>query len=196
MFVKDKIDIDTISSVSYGLQNDTIGLAGSTLLETPDGWVAASDIAAGAEIETFDGGLATVVRAEVVRLENAPLIHMPGGTFDTCEDLWLLPHQRVMVDFACVEPLFDRPCVLIEARALVGHFGVTRAIPTKSLSLTRITFADEELVYANTGAVLHCPGDRAFGDDFYLKLTTRETTELMDSLTAVPRLLAAQTQVA
>ena len=183
MFMNSKIDLNAATLVPTSPNRDAIGLTGTTLLETPNGWTPTSDLAAGDEVETFDGGLATILRAERFRAAPGSMIHVPGGVFDTCGALSLLPTQRVMVDFACVEDMFDRPCVLVEAQALVGYHGIVRKTAEEAQSLFRLTFQEEELVYANTGAVLHCPGDRPFADDFFLKISDTEAHELMEMVT-------------
>lgn len=133
------------------------GILATSLVETGDGWRAAGTLACRNKVQTWDGGLAEVVRVDryyPTMIGGAGLIRVPGGALDNCADLWLAPDQLVMVASPVVEEVLDAAGALVPARALVGFRDIEwqqRQAPTEMI---RLGFATEELVYVNTGALV------------------------------------------
>ena len=90
------------------------------------------------------------------------LVHVPGGAFDACSDLLLLPDQLVLLDTlderVAVAGREDALFVLVPALALIGLHGVRRHDLQRTLEVITPRFAEEEMVYAQTGVLLRCPG--------------------------------------
>ncbi len=138
----------------------TTGITAGTLLETAQGWRKIETLTAGDRVQTLDGGLAKILRLDRRILSpeaETALVHVPGGSLDTCSDLLLLPGQHLLLDTLNDPSLGGAPFALLAARALIGMAGVHRYYHPKAMEVLIPMFADEEVVYANSGLLLHCP---------------------------------------
>ncbi|MFD0979719.1 Hint domain-containing protein [Tropicimonas aquimaris] len=158
-----------------------------TLVETSMGWRPVEELRAGDMVHTFDGGLrclASVARAPVTSERPLGLIHVPGGTLNTCLGLALLPGTRLLLDLPELT-LPDQAAggpVLVPAGALVGWRGVTMRRARAGALAVALRFEEEEVVFANTGALIHCPaagqcrdgGDMAPLSGFFAELAMDE----------------------
>lgn len=136
------------------------GLVAGTLLETRSGWRPIEALAIGDCVQTLDGGLARIMAMDRRSLRpemETPLLMIPGGHYDACSDLMLLPGQHILLDTLDDEATHGAPFAMLPARALTGG-AVRRHYAPKPLEIVTPLFADEEVVYANTGVLLHCPG--------------------------------------
>lgn len=160
------------------------GLLAGTQVETEKGWSDVASLARGDRVHTLDGGLARILGLDR-RTASGSALHLPGGYMDACSDLWLLPRQPVLVSTL---DLLPAPFVLIPAEALEVLPFISRR-PLEAEVVTPL-FADEELVFANSGVLLRCPGviegagpmtldsffpalDRAEAQDFLLSREAR-----------------------
>lgn len=138
----------------------TTGLIAGTLVETKTGWQPVETLAIGDAVQTLDGGLARILaldrRSFHPETETAPLL-IPGGSFDACSDLLILPGQHLLLD-TLDDATTDAPFAMIPALALQGRGGVKRHATDSALHIVTPLFADEEVIYANSGVLLHCPG--------------------------------------
>jgi hypothetical protein len=143
------------------------GIFGSTLVETATGWRAAEALRMGDSLYTLDGGLqriAALSRRTVTAGE--PMILVSGGYFDACDDVMLLPGQGVLLD---TMGLLSAPYARIPAAALTGCVGAShRAAPARVDIVTPI-FAEEEVIWAQSGMLLLCPGIKG-GDTAFPEL--------------------------
>ena len=165
MFMQDfsRQSADTVTAI-FPSQRQTApvitGLVAGTLVETKAGWQPVESLRLGDAVQTLDGGLARVLGLDrrILRPESAtaPLL-IPGGSFDACSDLLILPGQHLLLD-TLDDCTTDAPFAMIPARALFGMAGVRRHAPTDPLHIITPLFADEEVIYANSGVLLHCPG--------------------------------------
>jgi hypothetical protein len=134
------------------------GIVAGTLVEGEAGWCAAETLRVGDRLQTLDGGLARIIgldrRVLAAQAETA-LIHVPGGIFDACSDLWLVPGQHVLVD-TVEDADHCAPHVLLPALALTSA-QVRHSFPEVGVEVITPMFADEEIVFANSGVMLHCP---------------------------------------
>jgi len=148
------------SAVETLLSPVTTGLVAGTLLETASGWRPIEALTVGDCVQTLDGGLARILhltrRSLRPELETA-LLMLPGGQYDACSDLLLLPGQHLLIDTLDDAAMDGAPFALVPALALAGPTVRRHFAPTAVDVITPL-FADEELVYANTGVLLHCPG--------------------------------------
>ena len=163
----------------------TCGMVAGTLVETAMGWKPVQDLRLGEAVQTLDGGLARVLafdRRHLSPAQNPVLVHVPGGAFDACSDLLLLPDQLVLLDTLGVqaEGREDALFVLVPALALIGLHGVRRVDLQRKLEVVTPLFAEEEMVYAQTGVLLHCP-DMATqpAESFFPELDLREAMEFL-----------------
>jgi hypothetical protein len=136
------------------------GLVAGTMVETAQGWRDVAALRIGDRVQTFDGGLRPVLAVDRTIVDPQPDLHLvrvPGGVLGTCGDLVLLSRQLVMLP-ADDPAMPDAALVLLPALALVGWQGVTKAPMTGRVEVVTPVFAAEEILWANTGALLRCPG--------------------------------------
>ncbi len=138
------------------------GMLAGTLVETAQGWQPVESLAIGQPVQTWDGGLQPLARLERKRIApGAALLRVPGGVLSVCSDMLLLPGQHVMVDTGAAAEALDQDVALVPAAALDGYDGITRERLTAGIDVVTLAFDSEEIVYANTGALLHCPAAAA-----------------------------------
>ena len=74
----------------------------------------------------------------------------------------LLPEQSVMVESDTADMLFGDPFTLLNAADLEGFRGIERDYPTGEIEVVQLQFDEDEVVFANAGALVFCPSTRAF----------------------------------
>jgi hypothetical protein len=156
MFLKDFTRSATPDNITPVLPARTVsGLTGGTLVETTSGWCAAADLRIGQRVQTLDGGAALILGLDRRPVRDLRAIHIPGGLADTCCDLILPRDQYLLTDTLRDDTLPDLDLVLIPASAWASQPTVQETRFTGEL-VTPL-FADEEILWANSGALLHCP---------------------------------------
>lgn len=153
------------------------GLTGGTLIETETGWHMAADLRIGQRVHTLDGGAAMILGLDRRPVRDLPAIRIPGGLAETCCDLILPCDQYLLTDTLRDPHMPDLDLVLIPARAWASQPCVTEIRYTGEI-ITPL-FADEEILWANSGALLHCPAittgpGRLPLDGFFLPLPEAE----------------------
>lgn len=150
-----------------------------TMLETPSGWRPVETLAKGDQVYTLDGGYAelTGIRTHRVAAGSARAIHVPAGSLNNCSDMMLTAGQHVaLVEPEC-ETLFQTPCVLAPAAAMCGFRGISSISGYSDIEATELCFATEEIVYAQTGALIHVPS--GVSEPFFRTLSYGETRALL-----------------
>ncbi|MFN3936399.1 MAG: Hint domain-containing protein [Gemmobacter sp.] len=135
------------------------GLAAGTRIETASGWRAVETLARGDLVHTLDGGLRPLVRVDrdwIMPGAGARPVMVTGGLFGTCADLLLLEGQCLALETGNPRP--EHAIALIPAGALRGLPGIRPVELREPLQIVTPVFADEEVVFANTGVRLLCPG--------------------------------------
>lgn len=164
-------------------QRIATGLVAGTRFATPNGWRAVEAIAAGDQVLTFDGGFQTVVAvnhgAVWSSISECPAeaqpMNLPAGALGNREAMQLLPEQTIMLESDVAEEAFGDPFVLVPARALEGFRGIERAYQRGEGHLVSLQFAEDQIVFANIGALFFCPGA---GDLVSTPLTQYDYTSL------------------
>ncbi|MGI1663822.1 Hint domain-containing protein [Palleronia sp. KMU-117] len=146
------------------------GLVAGTRIETARGWTPVEQVLTGEKVQTFDGGLRPVTRiertvygADLAQAYPDGLLMVPGGALHNCDAFYLMPEQHVLLESAVAEEVLGRPAVLVPASALEGYRGIARVMPVDLVEVVTLFFDDEEVVYANTGALVHCAPRKAAG---------------------------------
>ena len=162
MFMKDFTRTTlTVTAAAHLTQPVVSGMLAGTMVETATGWRGVETLRIGDVVQTLDGGLAKVlaVDRQTLRPELAQsLIAVPGGTLDTCAELQLLPGQHLLLDTLGNPAYPDADFALVPALALEGRMGCTRRYALREIQVITPLFAIEEIVWANSGLLIHCPG--------------------------------------
>ena len=165
MFMQDFTRIAPFATVFPALPVTT-GLAAGTPVETRTGWRAVETLRPGDAVQTLDGGLAFIAamdRTWLLPAMGAGVLDLAGGAFGNCAGLTLLPDQHLLLDLNPDDLTGDLPDALgalMPAQSLGGQRGITRRIVRAPLEVVTLMFADEELVWAASGLLLHCPAVR------------------------------------
>ncbi len=129
------------------------GLFAGTLVETAQGWRAAETLRIGTGVYTMEGGLRPVLALDCHELAaGTPLVRLPGGSFDNCSALDLMPDQDLVMDHP------DGQTLRIAARMLVGHRGVAMIRAEHAAERIAPLFAEDEVIWTNSGTRLYCAG--------------------------------------
>ena len=160
----------------------TTGIVAGTLVETANGWRDVTTLRIGDAVQTLDGGLSRILGLDrrVLRPEpETSLILIPGGSHDACSDILLMPGQHVLKDTLGDDACHGAPFVLLPAFAMTVDALITRHFPEAEVEVTTPLFADEEIIFANSGVLLHCPGmvdgaGRTPVDSFFPRLDSLE----------------------
>ncbi|UWQ31438.1 Hint domain-containing protein [Leisingera sp. M527] len=154
------------------------GFLPATLVETEEGFKQARDVKPGDMVFTFDGGAQEVkaVRHAVPRLTTC--MHVPAGALGNDTDLMLPSDQQVALEMDTAARLFGLPVVVTKLIALTGYKGITAVAPER-LGRIHFEFAEEELVWAESGMLLPA-GDVAEESAFH-QLSLSETRQVLAS---------------
>ena len=146
------------------------GLIAGTRIETGDGWKPVELVQTGEKVHTYDGGLQPVKRiertvfgADVSTAFPEGLLMVPGGALDNCDAFYLLPDQHVLLESAIAQDVLGNANALVPAAALENYRGIIRVMPVDLIEVITLFFNDEEVVFANTGSMLHCAPQKAAG---------------------------------
>lgn len=162
-------------------------LGGDTLVETAQGWVAVRSLRVGDALATLDGGFAPITAITTPDM-TGPLVCVPGGALSNCSDVTLPGDVHVGLDLP--GHIHDAPLVTAPLNALCGWRGI-RPTLAGATDLATLHFETEELIYAQTGLLIHAaPG----GETFFERLgygETRAKIALLQARLAQPQRVAA-----
>ncbi len=133
------------------------GIVAGTRLEAASGWRPVESLMRGDAVYTLDGGLRQIVDIQREDMTPRRQLFVPGGALDNCAEMLLLPGQHVLLDADIAEEAFGSPLVLVPAAALAGYNGIAWQDGQERVEIVTLGFDEEEVVYGNTGAMLHCP---------------------------------------
>lgn len=166
------------------------GLISGVKIETADGWRAVETLSEGDAVYTFDGDLRPIRRierrafgADLQDVYPDGLLFVPGGAMDNCEELYLLPDQHLLIESEAADAVFGTPITLLPAAALEGARGIQRVLPVDLIEVFTLIFDEDEVLYANTGMMMHCPASRTDADGrvspFFKTLTAEQGSALI-----------------
>jgi hypothetical protein len=181
MFLKD-FTRNALSATRVVPARAMSGLTADTLVETTSGWLRASELRIGQRVHTWDGGAAVILGLDRQPVTHPDGVLIPGGVADTCCDLILPRDQYLLTGTYGDAALPDADMVLVPATAWASQPWVTRTKITGEL--TTLMFADEEIIWANSGALLHCPSVMAGPgrlplDGFFMALPDADACALL-----------------
>ena len=170
------------ASASTSTQSETAtthGLMAQTRVASNLGWRAVGALTVGDKVLTFDGGMQEIT--EVRRMthwedalecdRNQWPVTVPENALGNRAALTLLPDQGILVESPAASDPFGDPYAVVPATALVGVRGIRRMAPVRATELTCISFAREQVIYAEGGALIYCPARIVALDEF---LSARE----------------------
>ncbi len=188
-----------------GMATLSHGLMAGTRVASNLGWRAIDALAVGDKVLTFDHGMQeiTEIRRAFMWLDAAetqdtmwPVV-IPTGALGNREELVLLPDQGVMVESDAAQDMHGDPFAVLTAHSLVGFRGIRRRQPLERVELIAVYFASDEVIYAEGGALIHCPSDMTSlgkfleaGTQIYDVLSGEEAEELADLMYYEDRILA------
>jgi len=157
--------VETSGAFDGGLAMMTHGMMAGTQVASNLGWRNVEALAVGDAVLTFDNGMQpiTEIRRRVFWLDapetDAALwpVVVPAGALDNQAELTLLADQGVMVESDAATDMYGDPFAVVPAIALVGVRGITRRAPRQQVEVIALYFADEQMIYAEGGALVHCP---------------------------------------
>ncbi len=147
-----------------GLEVATHGLVAGTRVASAMGWRGVESLAKGDMVLTFDNGLQPItdirrvtICLDAMETEKAlwPVL-IPPNALGNKEKLTLLPDQGVMLECEAAADIHGDPFALVNAHALVGERGIYRAPPNTRIELIAISFAEDQVIYAEGGALILC----------------------------------------
>ncbi len=158
----------------------THALSATTLVEAERGWTPIGALRAGERLHTFDGGLRPLRRVErfEVQAGETRLVRLPGGVLGGAADIALLPGQFLLID---TWDRLDGVIALVPAEAMVGLGGAHWSGIVQATPLFQPVFDDDEVIYANGGQLLHCPGvvDAEAHEPYFTALPLHEARVLL-----------------
>ena len=156
MFLKDFTRTDTPATLTtVRPAPKATGLSSACLIDTPQGWVAAKDLRIGMRVHSFDGGEALILGLDRRPVTNHHAVVIGGGVAGNCADLMLPLGQHLLVDTLNDPAYPDAEVVLVPAEAWLGQPSVWTT--TQNDELVTPLFADEEILWVNSGSLVHCP---------------------------------------
>ena len=149
------------------------GLVTGTMVATAMGWRPVEALAKGDLILTFDRGLQPlrgVTRGlhwevDTICPEVLWPLMVPAGALGNEHDMTLLPEQAVMIESDTADMLYGDPFTLIHAADLDGYRGIERMPPMMELEVIQLQFDADEVIFANSGALVHCAAAGLIGVD-------------------------------
>lgn len=160
---KTHTSFDHMTTQNTAKSQQNSGLIAGTLVETATGWRRVEMLRVGDHVQTYDGGLRQlrqIDRAYYGVADGAyPLqgvLHVPAGALDNCDDVLVMPEQMLLIESQVAADLLGELSVLIPATALEGFRGIKRHAPKGLIEAVTLNFDDEEVVYANSGLLVHC----------------------------------------
>ncbi|MEL7131769.1 MAG: hypothetical protein AAGK77_05080 [Pseudomonadota bacterium] len=178
MFLNHDTDFADITPVTTALPpSHAATVTAHTLLETETGWMTADALQAGDAVATLDGGFAEIT-AITKPSTAAPLVHIPGGVLSTCSDIALPADAHVALHTPA--GWIDAPVVSIPVKALSGWRGV-RPTLFYGPDLAQLHFANEEMIFAQTGLLIHAASTS--GDSFFPRLNYGDARAMLAAST-------------
>ncbi|MEP3298934.1 MAG: Hint domain-containing protein [Pseudoruegeria sp.] len=143
----------------------TSGIVSGTKVASTLGWRPIEAIDVGDDVLTFDGGMQTVLhvvretlwKGTAVCPKHLWPLRVPLGALGNQDPMYLLPDQNVLIESDTAEEVLGDPFALMPAQSLEGVSGIRRVRPHQVLEVITLHFERDEIVFANVGALFHCP---------------------------------------
>ena len=162
-----------MSRAMNGVTYVTKGFVAGSKIATNSGWRAVDALAPGDMVFTFDNELQPVidVRREThwIDADFIPVAHwpilVPAGALGNQNSMLLMADQGIVLDDDLADIEYDDPFAVIRAKDLVGLRGIERKAPKARIEIVTLGFVDEQVIYAQGGALIHCSKSTAIVSD-------------------------------
>lgn len=166
--------VEMTGAYDGGIATLSHGLMAGTRVASNLGWRAIDALAVGDMVLTFDHGMQEITEIRRAHMwldapetsETIWPVVIPEGALGNREELVLLPDQGVMVESDAAQDMHGDPFAVITAHSLVGLRGIRRRQPMHRVELVAVYFEQDEVIYAEGGALIHCPRDMSTLDRF------------------------------
>lgn len=180
-----------------GMATLSHGLMAGTRVASNLGWRAIDALAVGDKVLTFDNGMQVITEIRRAHMwldapdcaETLWPVVIPVNALGNREELTLLADQGVMIESDAAQDMHGDPFAILTAHSLVGLRGIRRRQPMERVELIAVYFAHDEVIYAEGGALIHCPPDMSTLDKFleagtqtYQVLSGEPAEELADMI--------------
>jgi hypothetical protein len=167
--------VEMTGAYDGGLATLSHGLMAGTRVASNLGWRAIDALAVGDKVLTFDNGMQVITEIRRAHMwldapetaEKLWPVVIPVDALGNREELTLLPDQGVMVESDAAQDMHGDPFAILTAQSLVGLRGIHQRQPMQRVELIAIYFAADEVIYAEGGALIHCPRDVSTLDKFF-----------------------------
>ena len=152
-----------------------------TRIETAQGWRPAGQLCAGDLVHTLDGGLVPVATARTRQMPrySCDVWFIPQGALNNCDAVRVTAAQNLLISNTMCDALFGTPDVLVPARAMAGFRGIKAGAGLGATHLVELAFEQDEVIFAQSGTLLHCPAANGKGDGFFRTLAYGEARALL-----------------
>jgi hypothetical protein len=196
--------VEMTGAYDGGLAKLSHGLMAGTRVASNLGWRAIDALAVGDKVLTFDHGIQVITEIRRAHMwldapETAEMLWpvvIPVDALGNREELTLLPDQGVMVESDAAQDMHGDPFAVMTAQSLVGLRGIHQRQPMQRIELIAVYFAGDEVIYAEGGALIHCPSDTSTLDKFleagpqtYAVLSGAAVEELADMIYLADQML-------
>ncbi|MEP1537211.1 Hint domain-containing protein [Pseudophaeobacter sp.] len=154
-----------MSGAMNGVSFATRGFAAGTKIASNLGWRAVDAMAPGDMVYTFDNDMQPVIDvcrethwidADFVPVNHWPIL-VPANALGNQNSMLLMADQGIVLESDLADDEFDDPFAIIRAKDLVGLRGIDRQAPKTPIDVVTLVFAKEQVIYAQGGALVHCP---------------------------------------
>lgn len=197
--------VEMTGAYDGGIATLSHGLMAGTRVASNLGWRAIDALTVGDMVLTFDHGMQEITEIRRAHMwldapdtaENMWPVVIPEGALGNREELVLLPDQGVMVESDAAMDMHGDPFAVLTAHSLVGLRGIRRRQPMQRVELIAVYFASDEVIYAEGGALIHCPRDMSTLEKFldadthsYVVLSGEEAEDLADHICIEDQIMA------
>ncbi len=160
---------ETSGAVDGGASGLTHGVMAGTKVASNVGMKAIEAVRVGDKVLTLHHGMQVVtairrrafwVNSRSMRVSLLP-VHVPSGALGNRVPLTLRADQGIEVESDAIADVFGRPSLVVPAQALVGLRGIRHEAQEGRVDMVTLHFAEEQVVYAESGAAIHCPVENA-----------------------------------
>lgn len=172
------------------------GFPSATHVVSNLGWRRVDDLRVGDKVLTFDNGMRPIVelQRETLMTTGAPMpqsqwpLLVPAGAMSNRRSLRVLPDQGIFIESDLVSDAQGDPYAIIPASALIGYRGIEPVRPDAALTINTLSFAQDEVVYAEGGMLAFCPRARSLmeapDEPVYQVLSLEQGQELVAHMAA------------